>query len=598
GFSHRNRQGELSPTAYIPLLDHPDAQLEVGDSLSATFIYHLGSDGWFPALRLAMDSVYEISKRLALKENTQSLTTRIQRLLQYSLSDQTSFWQKMSFQNQPLGAQSYMGKVVGAEGDATKNSDIGAMWMMAKITDNKELIADRLPLVRNFKLLQQEPDADFFQGAARGQYYLSKSQRWVEEWGSHIEPIGVTYYTLADLSNILLFDPDDVEVRKAVQQGAERLLKWQQEDGSWVIGYDHQSLNPVYTDLQDLRPTFYGLMIAYQMLGEEKYLEAAKKGADWIIENSINKGHFLGVCGDLRFVNDFATAQTAQALLDLWELTEEEKYREAGIKTAKMYVSAIYSHPIASTETRKIRGRNLKGWQYTQAGLGFEHGGSIGSAASHGPILLSSHVGMFVRIAQLTGDRFFADLARAATWGRDAFVNPETGVASYYWVRMDQGAGNFPHHAWWQVGWIMDYLMAEASYRSDGLVHFPAGFMTAKVGPHKPYGFTPGTIGNDSVSLIFHPKTVQGLPPSTDLLMAKSTDNTSCYLILLQNDTEATDLSLQLNLQDILESNNWTSSVWDDEAKTFNPIVENKKKINLSILGAGIRIIKCQQQTS
>ena len=52
----------------------------------------------------------------------------------------------------------------------------------------------------------------------------------------------------------------------------------------------------------------------------------------------------------------------------------------------------------------------------------------------------------------------------------------------------------FPWHAYWQIGWIVDYLIAEAGLRSDSNISFPYGYMTPKVGPHVTYGFAPGNI--------------------------------------------------------------------------------------------------------
>ncbi|ULT40502.1 hypothetical protein KRR40_37825 [Niabella defluvii] len=66
-------------------------------------------------------------------------------------------------------------------------------------------------------------------------------------------------------------------------------------------------------------------------------------------------------------------------------------------------------------------------------------------------------------------------MARAAALTKDAFVDPATGVASYYWSAMNKGAGPFPHHAWWQLGWITDYLMSELLLRSQGRIEFPQG---------------------------------------------------------------------------------------------------------------------------
>lgn len=92
--------------------------------------------------------------------------------------------------------------------------------------------------------------------------------------------------------------------------------------------------NPLFTDLKDLRPTFYGFVVAYKLLGERKYLDAAVRGADWFVRNAVDKGAFTGVCGDARFINDFATGQAAQALLDMHGLTGETRYRDAALRTA------------------------------------------------------------------------------------------------------------------------------------------------------------------------------------------------------------------------------------------------------------------------
>src|SRR5690606_34410038 len=120
----------------------------------------------------------------------------------------------------------------------------------------------------------------------------------------------------------------------------------------------------------------------------------------------------------------------------------------AAIQAASIYTTHIYTHPVANQSPKTVNGKQLEDWEISQAGLSFEHGGTIGSANSHGPILLASHAGMFIRMYALTGNKLFADMARSAAIGRHAFVNQKTGVASYYWRAMDAGSGPFPHHAW------------------------------------------------------------------------------------------------------------------------------------------------------
>ncbi len=83
------------------------------------------------------------------------------------------------------------------------------MWMLARLTGDSRLIERRLPYALNFKLAQQNTERGFFQGAASGQYYLSKSRRFTEEWGDYSEPVALTYYVLLDVGNLLLFEPGE-----------------------------------------------------------------------------------------------------------------------------------------------------------------------------------------------------------------------------------------------------------------------------------------------------------------------------------------------------------------------------------------------------
>ena len=244
---------------------------------------------------------------------------------------------------------------------------------------------------------------------------------------------------------------------------------------------------------------------------------------------------WLGVCGDTRFAADFATAQSAQALLELSELCGNNNYRDAAIRTARFYTTSVYTNPMASRDTVTVRGRKLEDWQINQSGLSYEHGGIIGSTNLHGPILLASHAGMFVRMYGMTGDRMFLDMARAAAIGRDAHVDDATAVASYYWEAMNKGAGPYPHHAWWQMGWITDYLMAELELRSEGDITFPAGFITPKVGPHRTYAFAKGSIYGEPVQLMMRQGALSCDNPNVETLLARSDSN---LYIMIMNDVD------------------------------------------------------------
>lgn len=547
GISHMNRNGQLSPSIYYPVLGGEDSVLEPGGTFEFNFRISIQNVDWFAMLNHAVYDVYDFEEGLHLRSNKQSLSNRVELMHDYLMDPVTSLWRIEEFEGKQIGAQSYLGGVVGSEKDAMKNADYGAMWMLAKSTGNAKINQQILPYALNFKLKQQQTSEGFFQGAAIGQYYLYKSKKFVEEWGEMVEPIALMYYIMLDVGNILLFEPDNAELKERLRLGGDLLLDWQKNDGSWAVAYDREG-KEIFTEVTDYRPTFYGLLVAYKLLGDQKYLDAAKKGADWFIANGVETGRFLGVCGDARYVPDFATGQSAQALLDLYELTKIDAYEEAAVKAAEIYTTHVYTHPVATKISKTRNGENILDWEIAQTGLSFEHGGALGSANGNGPILLASHAGMFIRMYEITGEKIFRDMARSAAIGRDAFVNKETSVASYYWRAMDAGSGPFPHHAWWQIGWITDYLMAEVELRSNRGIVFPRGFITPKVGPHQTYGFDPGRVFGEEANLKIMTGGLNVDNPSFEHVVMETADTKTLYIALLNQNSELQEGIVKLDI--------------------------------------------------
>ena len=536
GLSMMSPQAEISPTLYYPVVGQENSYMNAGDEVLFEYRFIVSQNDWYDVFKQSVYDVFEFEKQKNIIENKQSLIGRVFQMYNYLTDRTTSRFRIVEDEEGMLiGAQDYLGGVVGSDKDAMKNSDYGAMWMLASLTQDSLLTKNVLPYARNFKLKQLYTDKSQFNGAVKGQYFLWKSKHWAEEWGQHVEPIGVMYYALADMGNILLFNPEDEAIRSNFILAAEYLLKAQRTDGSWELGYDKADNHIIYPDLKDFRPTFYGMLIAYDILKEKKYLDAAIRGAEWFIASSVNTGKFIGVCGDTRFAPDFATSQSVQALLEMFKVTGNEKYKQAAITTAQIYTTYIYTYPNGITETQTHKKQTLPGWAFTQSGLCFEHAGTIGSSNTRGPILLASHAGMFVRMFQLTRDSLFIDMARVAANGKDAFVDKSTGVASYYWDSFDAGAGSFPHHAWWQIGWIMDYLMSEAELRSDGRISFPRGFITPKVGPHQTIGFADGTIDGKKAKLVLVPGLVKTDNPQCDYLTIRS--DSTLYVLAMNSST-------------------------------------------------------------
>ncbi len=593
GLSHMNRSAQLSPSIYYPVLGEQESEMKSGESMSYGFRVSIQDMDWFTMLNHAVYDIYKFKEGVNLRKNTQSLSNRVENMHDYLMDPVTSLWRIEEFEGMEIGAQSYLGGVVGSDKDAMKNADYGAMWMLGRSTGNPQIQQQILPYALNFKLKQQQTTDGFFKGAAIGQYYLYKSKKFVEEWGEMVEPIALTYYIMLDIGNILLFEPDNGELKERLKLGAELLMDWQKSDGSWAVAYDRDETE-IFKEVKDFRPTFYGLLVAYKLLGDEKYLEAARKGADWFIANGVENGSFLGVCGDAKYVPDFATGQSAQAFLDLYEVIKVDAYLDAAIQAAKIYTTHIYTHPIPSQVEKTVNGKVVQDWEISQAGLSFEHGGALGSANGNGPILLASHAGMFIRMYEMTGERIFADMARSATIGRDAFVNKETSVASYYWRAMDAGSGPFPHHAWWQIGWITDYLMAEVELRSNRNIIFPRGFITPKVGPHQSYGFAPGKVFGKTSNLRILPKGLTVSNPSIEHIVAESIDGKTLQIILLNQHYQKQNGTLELDLEQAGFSDSIKSIQLLDSNGKLTKKIDTSENYSVDIAGFGLVVLKIE----
>src|SRR5688500_14131655 len=114
---------------------------------------------------------------------------------------------------------------------------------------------------------------------------------------------------------------------------------------------------------------------------------------------------------------------------------------------------------------------------------------------------------------------------------------------------MNRGAGPYSHHAWWQIGWITDYFMAEAELRSGGHVSFARGFVAPKVGPHQSYGFEAGKIFGEAASLIIRDGLVNIEDPNTEFITALSPSKKKLFVVVMNaiNEPSKSPMAIDLN---------------------------------------------------
>jgi hypothetical protein len=155
--STMDRYCELTPVAYSPVLGGYGSKLKSGETASFSFRYSIYQADWFPVFRHAVEDIYHFSDLLKVQKQKVALTERV-RLMQLHLqNDKTSLWNTWKVGELEIGA------------NGAKNADIGAMWMLASIS-NDTVMKNHLPYVRNFKLAQQQLAPGFFQYMAMGEY--------------------------------------------------------------------------------------------------------------------------------------------------------------------------------------------------------------------------------------------------------------------------------------------------------------------------------------------------------------------------------------------------------------------------------------------
>lgn len=175
--STRDRVGRLTPHLARPILGRADSRCTAGDRRVLDFRFTLTDADWFEALRHAATDVYGFGRYLELAANKHALTERLARIQATYIADPVlSQWLTDEYEGTTIGAQKYNGFVQGAENDAMKNSDIGAMWGLAAATSDALLERDRLPYVRDFKLAQQQTAASTTT-AARSRASTTSSSR-------------------------------------------------------------------------------------------------------------------------------------------------------------------------------------------------------------------------------------------------------------------------------------------------------------------------------------------------------------------------------------------------------------------------------------
>src|SRR5690606_4889812 len=99
GLSLMNREGNLSPTLYHPVLGEARSWLGKGERISFKFRFSIQAGDWFETYKHIVTNIYRFDDFLKLKDTKESLTSRIFNMYKYSLDDNTSKWLTKEFKD-------------------------------------------------------------------------------------------------------------------------------------------------------------------------------------------------------------------------------------------------------------------------------------------------------------------------------------------------------------------------------------------------------------------------------------------------------------------------------------------------------------------
>ncbi len=138
------------------------------------------------------------------------------------------------------------------------------------------------------------------------------------------------------------------QTEKALDIG-EQLLKYQTEAGGWVVRNDYgpQNVKPLMAPNDSAYIANNGCLTIYKTTRERKYLEAAIRCADWIIDTARPDGMvyfgfdtFKGEWDSNHNIVDVGF--TAALFAELYRLTKEEKYQDFAQKFSNTYIKLFY----------------------------------------------------------------------------------------------------------------------------------------------------------------------------------------------------------------------------------------------------------------
>ena len=342
--------------------------------------------------------------------------------------------------------------------------------------------------------------------------------------------------------------------------------------------------------------SWYDALEMYRATGDAAYLDHAKKQADIYIEKYIRTQ-------PEKFQNAFFWNRYAPFyvnLLELYEETGERRYLDAAHEGAREYAMFVWMVPTIPQDSvtvnrgglapwywyLKSRGipqqhcpeERVPAWRLSEIGLVPE---SSTTCIGHRAVFMAHHAPYMLRIAGLTGDRFLHDIARSAIVGRyanfpgyhmntartTAYEKPDFPLHPHDSMSVTSFHYNHPFPL---LSVLYDYLVTDASVRSQGAIAFPGdyiegyGYLQAKF-----YGNRPGRFYDREGAWLWMPRRLlRTSDVELNYLAARCGDELLIAFTNQSRRTVTSQVELNRELLPMLAGREIRAEVWTDNRRS------------------------------
>lgn len=372
-------------------------------------------------------------------------------------------------------------------------------------------------------------------------------------------------------------------------------------------------------DVTERGDSWQNALWMYRAGGDQRFLDAARKGADaYIAQRIATPQTSFNANGQPTPFFWTAYAPAFAPLFELYETTKNKKYLEAAHEAARRFTLYTWTAPSVPDANVKVneggfaplygylKGKGMKAlpmpeesvpaWRLSEIGLTPE---SSGTASGHRAIFMANYAPWLLRIAAATNDAFLHDVARNAVIGRYASFpgyHINTARTTAYekadfpmrpWEQLSVNSFHF-NHVWPMASMVLDYLVSDAATRSKGQIEFPSQFIEGYAYmQNKAYGGQVGTFYGQKDAVLWMPK---GLLTSSSIQVnyVAARGDGRLYLALMNESNEAIETTITLSADKLpaVAGKTFTARVWRDGVVAESvQVVDGKAKIAISPRG-------------